>query len=151
MAFLRDNGLRVMRWAEAEGLLIPNNGNQSTSSSSMFTTKLPKPGYNGGATGLSDMWGASNSQESVGISPAMFHEFCFPYYRDVCEPLGLLYFGCCEPAHPFWDDLGKLPHLKKISISRWCNQPSSAKRCEEPTSSFPQARPEIFRRGCGIG
>ena len=68
------------------------------------------------------MWGCANSQETVGISPAMFHEFCFPYYRDVCAPMGLLYYGCCEPAHPFWNDIRQLPHLKKVSISRWCDQ-----------------------------
>ena len=70
----------------------------------------------------SDLWNCSNSQETVGVSPRMFHEFCFPYYRDVCEPMGLLYYGCCEPAHPFWDDIRQLPHLKKVSISRWCDQ-----------------------------
>ena len=52
----------------------------------------------------------------------MFHEFCFPYYAAVAEPMGLLYHGCCEPAHPFWEDLRRLPHLKKISISKWCDQ-----------------------------
>ena len=36
--------------------------------------------------------------------------------------MGLLYYGCCEPAHPFWKDISQLPHLKKVSISRWCNQ-----------------------------
>ncbi len=39
-----------------------------------------------------------------------------------CEPLGLLYYGCCEPVHSFWDDISQLPHLKKVSISRWCDQ-----------------------------
>jgi hypothetical protein len=52
----------------------------------------------------------------------MFREFCFPYYREVCEPFGLLYYGCCEPAHPFWPEISRLPHLKKVSISRWCDQ-----------------------------
>jgi hypothetical protein len=123
MGFLRDNALRVMRWAEGKGLLRLNNGNQDSFGSSYnFTTRLPAPGYKGGPARLCDMWGASNSQETVGISPAMFHEFCFPYYRDVCEPVGLLYYGCCEPAHPFWDDIRQLPHLKKVSISRWCDQ-----------------------------
>lgn len=123
MAFLRDNALRMMRWAEAEGLLRLNNGNQqSFGSSYAFTTRLPATGYQGEAARLCDMWGCANSQETVGISPKMFHEFCFPYYRDVCEPMGLLYYGCCEPAHPFWRDISQLPHLKKVSISRWCNQ-----------------------------
>ena len=123
MSYLRDNALAVMRWAESEKLLAPNNGNQASFGSSCnFTTRLPAPGHGDGATRLCDMWGAANSQETVGVSPGMFHEFCFPYYRDACAPLGLLYYGCCEPTHPFWDDLRQLPHLKKISISRWCDQ-----------------------------
>jgi hypothetical protein len=52
----------------------------------------------------------------------MFREFCFPYYHDVCEPWGLVYYGCCEPAHPFWPEISRLPNLKKVSISRWCDQ-----------------------------
>jgi len=123
MAFLRDNALRMMRWAEGEGLLQLNNGNQDSFGSSYnFTTRLPGPGYSGGAVRQRDLWNCSNSQETVGVSPRMFHEFCFPYYRDVCEPMGLLYYGCCEPAHPFWGDIRQLPHLKKVSISRWCDQ-----------------------------
>jgi hypothetical protein len=123
MAYLRDNALLVMRWAEAEGLLRVNNANQDSFGSSYnFTTRLPAPGYSSEPARLVDMWGCSNSQETVGIAPKTFHEFCFPYYRDACEPMGLLYYGCCEPAHPFWEDIRQLPHLKKVSISRWCDQ-----------------------------
>jgi len=122
MAFLRDNALRTMRWGEAEGLMRVNNGNQTSFGSSFnFTTRLPVPGFQGRVR-LCDMWGCANSQETVGVSPALFHEFCFPYYRDVCEPMGLVYYGCCEPTHPFWEDLRRLPHLKKVSISKWCDQ-----------------------------
>jgi len=123
MAYLRDNALSVMKWAETEGLLRLNNGNQTSFGSSFnYTTRLPASGYAGGAVRLCDMWGSANSQETVGVSPEMFHEFCAPYYRDVCAPLGLVYYGCCEPVHPFWEDVRNLPHLKKVSISRWCDQ-----------------------------
>ncbi len=123
MGFLRDNALRMMRWVESEGLLTVNNGNQDSFGSSYnFTTGLPAPDYEGGPARMRDMWGCANSQETVGVSPAMFGEFCFPYYRDVCEPMGLLYYGCCEPAHPFWEYISRLPHLKKVSISRWCDE-----------------------------
>jgi hypothetical protein len=122
MAYLRDNAWRVMQWAEAEGLLVLNNRNQTSFGSSYnYTNKLPAPGYSGSVR-LQDMWGCANSQETVGVSPAMFHEFCAPYYAAACEPMGLLYYGCCEPAHPFWADISSLPHLKKVSISRWCNE-----------------------------
>ncbi len=106
MRYLTDNCLCVMRWAESENLLRLNNGNQDSFGSSYnFTKKLPAPGFNPDAVRTCDMWGGANSQETVGVSPAMFHEFCFPYYCEVCEPLGLVYYGCCEPAHPFWEDL----------------------------------------------
>lgn len=125
MAYLRDNALNMMHWAEAEGLLRVNNANQDSFGSSYnFTTRLPcapskdkvKPAR------LRDMWGCTNSQETVGVSPNMYREFCLPYYSEVCKPMGLLYYGCCEPAHPFWNEISQLPHLKKVSISRWCDQ-----------------------------
>jgi hypothetical protein len=122
MTYLRDNALNRMRWLEEERLLCFNHGNQDSFGSSYnFTNRLPGPGSNG-IPRLKDTWGCSNSQETVGISPRMFREFCFPYYRDVCEPVGLLYYGCCEPAHPFWGEISRLPNLKKVSISRWCDQ-----------------------------
>jgi hypothetical protein len=123
MAYLRDNALRVMRWAESEKLLRVNNANQDAFGSSYnFTRDLPAKGYEPPAARLYDMFGAANSQETVGVSPAMFHEFVFPYYREAVAPLGLLYYGCCEPVHPFWEDLRLMPHLRKISISRWCDE-----------------------------
>ncbi len=119
MAYLRDNALRVMHWAEAEGLLCVNNENQESFGSSFnFNTQLSAAG----PARLTDMWGASNSQETVGISPLQFREFCAPYYRKVCEPFGLLYYGCCEPTHTFWEDIRQLPHLKKVSVNRWTDQ-----------------------------
>ena len=125
MAYLRDNALNMMHWAEAEGLLRLNNANQDSFGSSYnFTTCLPGAHYgnNGKRARLCDMWGSTNSQETVGVSPRMYREFCLPYYSDVCKPMGLLYYGCCEPAHPFWNEISQLPHLKKVSISRWCDQ-----------------------------
>ena len=122
MRYLRDNALSVMRWAEAEGLLRANAGNDvSFGSSFNFTTKLPSTGDDVPVR-LADMWGCTNSQESIGISPAMYNEFCFPYYQAVSEPVGLLYYGCCEPAHPYWKDVSRYPHLKKVSVPKWCDQ-----------------------------
>jgi hypothetical protein len=123
MARLRDNCLGAMKWAEAEGLLRVNNGNQNLAGSGFnFTTRLPAPGYAGGAARLCDMFGSAESQETVGVSPDMFGEFCAPYYRAICEPLGLVYWGCCEPASPLWEHIRTIPHLKKVSISRWCDE-----------------------------
>lgn len=124
MTLLRDNAIRMARWAEKEGLLVVNNGNQCTCGTCFnFTTLLPKTPIGSGKVRLSDMWSGMDSQETVGVSPELFHEFCFPYYRDLAEMFGLVYWGCCEPADPIWEtSLCKLPHLKAVSISRWANQ-----------------------------
>ncbi len=124
MALLRDNSIRASRWAEQEGLLELNNGNQCTCGTCFnFTTLLPKQPVAPGKVKLSDMWGVMDSQETVGVSPELFHEFCFPYYRDLADMFGLVYWGCCEPVDPIWElSLSKLPNLKAVSISRWANQ-----------------------------
>ena len=124
MALLRDNARRMARWAEQEGLLVPNSGNQCTCGTCYnFTTLLPKAPVVPGKVKLTDMWSVMDSQETVGVSPELFHEFCFPYYRDLAELYGLVYWGCCEPADPIWEtSLSKMPNLKAVSISRWANQ-----------------------------
>jgi hypothetical protein len=124
MALLRDNALRMSRWAEQEGLLVVNNANQCTCGTCFnFTTRLPRRPVPAGQVRLSDMWAAMDSQETVGVSPELFHEFCFPYYRDLAALFGFVYWGCCEPADPIWEtSLSKLPNLKAVSISRWADQ-----------------------------
>lgn len=65
---------------------------------------------------LQDMWGLCEAQEAVGMSPAMFHEFIFPYHK-----FGLTCYACCEPADPFWDDIKQLHNLRRVSVSQWAN------------------------------
>ncbi len=124
MAMLRDNAMRAARWAESEGLLVLNNANQCTCGTCMnFTTRLPRREVEPGKVLLSDMWAGMDSQETVGVSPDLFNEFCFPYYRDLAEMFGLVYWGCCEPADPIWESsLCRLPNLAAVSISRWADQ-----------------------------
>ena len=124
MEYLTQNALTLMRFCQDEGLLTPNNGNQMSFGSSFnFTGELPQKDWTGGPLRLKDMFLATNSQETVGVSPRLFNEFCLPYYQRVCEPAGLIYYGCCEPASPFWaSSISKLPNLKKVSISRWCDE-----------------------------
>jgi hypothetical protein len=124
LALLRDNAIRMARWAEQEGLLELNNGNQTTCGTCFnFTTLLPRSPVAPGQVRLSDMWSGMDSQETVGVSPELFHEFCFPYYRELAAMYGLVYWGCCEPVDPIWErSLSHLPNLKAVSISRWANQ-----------------------------
>ncbi|MBR6667416.1 MAG: hypothetical protein IKL25_03535 [Clostridia bacterium] len=70
-----------------------------------------------------DRWLFMDSQETAGVSPEMYRDLVFPHYKRVMDRFGLISYGCCEATHPIWDDcLSKLPHLRKVSISPWCNE-----------------------------
>lgn len=72
---------------------------------------------------VKDIWGVMESQETVGVSPDMFNEFVFPYYKRISERFGALSYGCCEPVDPLWDMcLSGLGNMRKLSISPWCNE-----------------------------
>lgn len=78
-----------------------------------------------------DVWGFMDSQETVGISPAMYEEFIFPCYKKIAEQFGMLSYGCCEPVDPIWDNcISKLENLRKVSISPWCKEEFMAERLQ---------------------
>jgi hypothetical protein len=120
-----DDVLAHYKWMEKEGLLIPNNENDYAGSGSYgFTDELPTEECNKtGIVTTKDMWVNLNSQETVSVSPAMYGEFFYPYYYDLAKEFGMVYYGCCEPVHPLWEDyISKLPGLRKVSISPWCDE-----------------------------
>lgn len=126
MAFLRDDSLVFLKWLEDENLLVLNNDADYTGAGSYgFTNELPQSEQFTQTEKVTsrDIWGNMNSQESVGLSPAMYDEFILPYYCDIAKRFGLVYYGCCEPVHEFWDgQLSELPNLRKVSISAWCDE-----------------------------
>ncbi len=126
MQFLVDDMKRLLRWEEENGLIYPNAGNDYMGSGSYcFNNELPASG----SVRSTGTWGHINSQESVGISPEMYEEFIFPYYLQVAKEFGLVYYGCCEPVHPIWDTcISKIPNLRKVSISAWCDEAYMAER-----------------------
>ncbi|MCL2696383.1 MAG: hypothetical protein FWE69_08690 [Clostridiales bacterium] len=121
--YLEDT-LRYHRYLEDNELLLPTVGAQYLLMGSWcFNEELPSEIPPGGKLYTKDIWGYLESQETVGLSPAMFGEFIFPTFKRLAEEYGLLCYGCCEPVHPFWDDyIGKLNGLRKVSISPWCDE-----------------------------
>jgi hypothetical protein len=125
MGYLRDNFLAYAKWQEREGLLTLNNGNDYAGAGSYgFSDELPTAAYREtGQVTTRDLWLNINSQETVSISPRMYGRFVHPYYRDIAAEFGLTYYGCCEPVHDIWTNyVSKLPHLRKVSVSAWCNE-----------------------------
>ena len=114
-----DSYVAYFRHLEAEGLLHQNHGFEWLGQGSLcFWEEAEKPG----PARTTDLWGFLDSQETVGMSPGMFHEFIFPAYEKIAVLFGRLSYGCCEPVHTLWEDIRKLPNLKKVSISPWCDE-----------------------------
>ena len=121
MARLATDYLAYFDMLEAENALLPTHDESPLCQGSYcFNNELPRE-TNGGRS--RDVWGYMDSQESSGISPAMFAEFIAPYYRLISARYGLLSYGCCEAVHPIWDCfLSGLRNLRKVSISSWCDE-----------------------------
>ncbi len=124
MGFLRDECLRYAEWLEREELLSLNNENDYIGSGSMgYTSALPQPDWHEGMpVRLKDLWVLTESQETVLCGPDQCEEFVLSYYRPIAERFGRVYYGCCEPVHDRWHYVKKLQHLKRVSISPWCDQ-----------------------------
>ena len=66
-----------------------------------------------------DLWGFTESQETVNVSPAMYEEFVFPCEKPIMERFGLNCYGCCEPVHGRWHVVRRHPRLRRVSCSPW--------------------------------
>ncbi len=106
---------------ERRGMLLPCYRNNWLGQGSFAYSDQMKS--EAGDIKLGDIWGYMDSQETVGISPEMFKEFFYPYYKRISEKFGRLSYGCCEPVHSFWESsLSHFDNLRKISISKWCDE-----------------------------
>ncbi|MCX7915427.1 MAG: hypothetical protein N3A53_03880 [Verrucomicrobiae bacterium] len=122
MAFLRDEHLHFLQGCEHEGLLTPNSEAEHAGSQGVGCTDELKPESDVGNL-LRQRWGFAESQETVGISPAMFEEFVLPYQVPLLEKFGLNCYGCCEGLkHRIRAVLRHVPRLRRISVAPSANQ-----------------------------
>lgn len=122
---IADAYIDFFRHLEGAGVLRQNHGFEWLGQGTLcFWEEEEKDG----PVKTTDLWGFLDSQETVGMSPEMFHEFIFPSYKKIAEHFGRLSYGCCEPVHTIWEDIKTLPNLKKVSISPWCDEEFMADR-----------------------
>jgi len=135
MDTLANDYINLFKGAEERGMICANNKNDwITQGSFGYTDDLPDT-----AVKTTDCWGYIDSQETVGVSTDMFHEFFYPYYKRIADVYGLLSYGCCEPVSDFWEkSLSGFENLRKISISPWCD--------EEYMGQQLKTRPVIYQR-----
>lgn len=125
MDMIANDYIEYFDFCEARGLILPTTRGEWVGNGSFaFTDELPGPNVAARRPLTThDVWGFLDSQETTGISPEMYREFIYPYYRRIAEKYGMLSYGCCEAVDPIWNiALRDMPNLRKVSISPWCNE-----------------------------
>ena len=119
LAIISRGHLDKLAWLESQGLLSLNNDGTYVGSGGFgFSDELPQADFNGKVRPR-DMWGFTESQETLQVSPAMYEEFVFPYEKPIMERFGLNCYGCCEPLHGRWRVVQQHPYLRRVSCSPW--------------------------------
>ena len=121
MTMLSDDYVELWDLVEKNGWIRPNNFSCGAAQGSYgFSHDLTAKQDN---FTLADVWGYTESQETSEISPDMYHEFFFPYYKKISEKFGRLNYGCCESVSAIWEkSVSKYENLTKVSISQWCDE-----------------------------
>ncbi len=129
--FLAEDNLALGQWEEDQDLLTVNrDGNQGyCSGSPQFSDETEVPA--GERVVSTDRYGYLESQESAGISATMFDEFLMPHFTRLASKFKLLKFGCCEAVHDLMPSLQRLPGLRKVSVTPWCDLGKLADTCRE--------------------
>ena len=124
MQMLTDDYIELWDLVEKNGYIKPNNFNVGVPQGSYgFTNLLPVNPTDSDKFTIGDVWGYMDSQETSEISPEMYHEFFFPYYKKISERFGRFNYGCCESVSAIWEkSVSKYENLSKVSISPWCDE-----------------------------
>jgi hypothetical protein len=109
------------QFEEMNLLSLDNNDTRVGSGGYGFTSELPGEGYDANHVRARNMWGCSNAQIFSEISPEMHWEFAVRHDMRWLERFGLTYYGCCEPLDKKIEVLRRIPNLRKISVSPWCD------------------------------
>ena len=122
MNLLCDGWLERLDFLEQNGYLSLNTEGAYTGSGGFgYTKDLPQPGYEAEHVRTMDMWGFVESQETTGVSPAMYGEFILPYHLKIAERFGMNCYGCCEGFNPRWEYIKRIPRLRRVSVSPWAD------------------------------
>ena len=66
------------------------------------------------------------AQETDGVGPNQHDEFVLEYQLRLLKRYGLVAYGCCEPYTHKFAMLKKIPRLRRVSVSPWCDVEKAA-------------------------
>jgi hypothetical protein len=109
------------QFEEQQLLELDNNNTRVGSGGYGYISELTGAGFDPAHVKPANMWGCSNAQIFSEVSPDMHWDFAIAHDMRWMERWGVNYYGCCEPLHNKTDILKKIPHLRKVSTSAWCD------------------------------
>ncbi len=109
------------QFAEQNLLALDNNNTRVGSGGYGYVSTLPGDDYDPNHVKPNNMWGCSNAQIFSDVSPDMHWDFAIEHDLRWLEHWGHTYYGCCEPLDGKLDILHRIPNLRKISASPWCD------------------------------
>ena len=109
------------QFVEQNLLALDNDNTRVGSGGYGYCSALPGDDYDADQVKPHNMWGCSNAQIFSSVSPAMHWEFAIEHDLRWLERWGMTYYGCCEPLDGKMNVLRRIPNLRKISISPWCD------------------------------
>jgi hypothetical protein len=131
LSIISRGNLDKLDYLESNNLLSLNNdGTYVGSGGYGFTEELPAEDF-AGHVRCADMWGFTESQETVLVSPAMYEEFVFPCEKPIMDRFGRTCYGCCEPLHLRWQVVQRHHNLRRVSCSPWCDVAKMAEYLED--------------------
>jgi hypothetical protein len=131
LEFISNAHLAKLDYLESHKLLSLNNDGTYVGSGGFgYTSELPQNGHNGYVR-TADMWGFTESQETINVSPEMYAEFIHPYEKPIMERFGLTCYGCCEELHTRWHVVKNHPKLRRVSCSPWADYDKMAANLED--------------------
>lgn len=117
---MTDGYLCMLDQLEQQGLLCqPQSLIHCTGA---YTDELPAPGYDPDKPRTRDVWMFGLAQMLSTVSPEMFQEFEVDYASRICERFGLVYYGCCDPLDLKMEQVRRIPHVRKVSMSPWVDE-----------------------------
>jgi len=131
LTIISEGHLKKLDFLEKNNLLCLNNeGTYVGSGGYGYTNELPRPGFDGRVRTV-DMWGFTDSQETVNVSPEMYEEFIFPAEKPIMDRFGLTCYGCCEPLQSRWHIVKRHSNLRRVSCSPWADVEKMAEFLED--------------------
>jgi len=123
--------LQKLDYLEEQNLMSLNNDGTYVGSGGFgYTDELPAEDFQSRVR-CKDIWGFTESQETVNVSPDMYGEFIFPYEKPIMDRFGLTCYGCCEPLHSRWHVVKRHHNLRRVSCSPWVDVEKMAQSLED--------------------